>query len=273
MIEREQKRFDALYDKHLAALKLQGMSASTIDVYSRAIRPVTEYFDGVPDQLSQDQLVAYFGDLIDNYSWSLVKIDRNGLQFFWKHVLKQEWTWVEMIKPPQLPEVPEPRGHPVAGTPARKAVAGRLLSGDLHLATATAGVDLCPPACGLQWPVRDRHRDGEVTFRCTDSTSNDVRTLTLTGAEFVWRVIQHVLPRGFHRVRDYGFLRHNARHIRQLEQLILQVNWAARPKPQRPRFSCLARGQRMVVLLVKPPPRFGPTTPVAGSVHGPPLPA
>ena len=107
MIEREQKRFDALYDKHLLALKLQGMSASTIDVYARAVRRVTEYFDCVPDQLSHEQLAAYFGDLIDNYSWSLVKIDRNGLQFFWKHVLKQEWAWVQMIKPPRVRSLPD----------------------------------------------------------------------------------------------------------------------------------------------------------------------
>ena len=35
MIASEQKRFDGLYEQHLRALKLQGYSASTIDVYSR----------------------------------------------------------------------------------------------------------------------------------------------------------------------------------------------------------------------------------------------
>lgn len=74
MIASEKKRFDALYDKHRLALKLQGMSASTIDVYSRAGSRDTDYFDCVPDQLSGDQLVAYFGELID----------RNGVQFFFE---------------------------------------------------------------------------------------------------------------------------------------------------------------------------------------------
>jgi len=32
----EQTRFDTLYQRHLRALKLQGMSDSTIDVYARA---------------------------------------------------------------------------------------------------------------------------------------------------------------------------------------------------------------------------------------------
>ena len=33
-----------------------------------------------------EQLEGYFSELVDSHSWSTVKIDRNGLQFFWKHV-------------------------------------------------------------------------------------------------------------------------------------------------------------------------------------------
>jgi len=107
MIISEKKRFDRLYDKHLLALKLQGLSASTIDVYSRAVRRVTDYFDCVPDQLSIEQLTDYFGELVDRYSWATVRVDRNGLQFFWKHVLKRDWRWVEIIKPPQVRTLPD----------------------------------------------------------------------------------------------------------------------------------------------------------------------
>jgi integrase len=107
MIASEQKRFDGLYEQHLRALKLQGYSGSTIDVYSRAVRRLTEHFDCVPDQLSTDQLADYFAELVDARSWSLVKIDRNGLQFFWKHILKQDWSWVEIIKPPRVRTLPD----------------------------------------------------------------------------------------------------------------------------------------------------------------------
>ncbi len=58
MIESEKKRSDALCDQHLRALKLQGSSASTIDVYSRAVRRLVAYFDRVPDQLSVEQLAV-----------------------------------------------------------------------------------------------------------------------------------------------------------------------------------------------------------------------
>ena len=33
--------------------------------------------------------------------------DRNGLQFFWKYVLKTDWQWVKMIKPPKVSTLPD----------------------------------------------------------------------------------------------------------------------------------------------------------------------
>jgi len=95
--------------------------------------------------------------------------------------------------------------------------------------------------------------DGQVTFRYTDGRSKETRTETLPGEDFVWRVIQHVLPRGFHRVRDYGFLHHNARKLLHLLQLILRVVIKAKPKQERPAFCCSACGQPMVVTGVSRP--------------------
>ena len=103
----ENARFDALYQAHLRALKLRGMSASTIDVYSRAVRRVAEYYDCCPDTLTTEQLEVYFAALVDSHSWSTVKIDRIGLQFFWQHVLKLDWRWIEIIKVPQVRTLPD----------------------------------------------------------------------------------------------------------------------------------------------------------------------
>ena len=107
MHPKERMRFDRLYAKHLRALKLQGYSESTIDVYARAVRRVGDYFDCVPDKLDEEQLAEYFSELIDSHSWSTVRVDRNGLQFFWATVLKRDWQWVEMIKPPQVRSLPD----------------------------------------------------------------------------------------------------------------------------------------------------------------------
>jgi len=103
----EKARFDQLYQHHLRALKLHGMSDSTIDVYARAVRRVAAYYDACPDQLTVEQLEVYFAALVESHSWSTVKVDRIGLQFFWQHVLKLDWRWVEIIKVPQIRTLPD----------------------------------------------------------------------------------------------------------------------------------------------------------------------
>ena len=103
----EQSRFDDLYQRHLRMLKLQGKSVKTIDVYARAVRRVSKHFDCCPDQLTPEQLEIYFGQLVDSHSWSTVKVDRNGLQFFWRHVLGLDWQWVKIIKPPKIQTIPD----------------------------------------------------------------------------------------------------------------------------------------------------------------------
>lgn len=107
MTPAEQTRFDRLYQAHLRALKLQGLSQSTIDLYARAVRRLSTHFDCCPERLSTDQLATYFAKLVDSHSWSTVKVDRNGLQFYWQHVLKQDWTWVEIIKVPKVQSLPD----------------------------------------------------------------------------------------------------------------------------------------------------------------------
>ena len=107
MNESETKRFNTLYKRHQKTLKLQGKAEKTIDAYSRAIRRVRDYFDCSPDKLKPEQLENYFADLVESHSWSTVKIDRLGLQHFWKHVLKRDWNWVDIVKPPQIKSIPD----------------------------------------------------------------------------------------------------------------------------------------------------------------------
>ena len=60
MTAAEQVRFDKLYNLHLIALKLRGMSENTIGSYARAVRRVSSHFDCYPDQLTFEQLGIYF---------------------------------------------------------------------------------------------------------------------------------------------------------------------------------------------------------------------
>jgi integrase/recombinase XerD len=107
MNKAQQKKFDSLYQQHVNALHRQGKAATTIDVYARAVRRISEFFDVCPDRITQAQLKDYFTALVKSHSWSTVKVDRNGLQFFYKHILNQEWTWVDIVKPPQKKVLPD----------------------------------------------------------------------------------------------------------------------------------------------------------------------
>lgn len=106
MTKSEQARFDALYAKHLRALKLQGKSQKTIDAYARAVRRIAAWFDCCPDALDPDELAEYFAELVESHSWSTVKVDRYGLQFFYRYVLKQEFQWAELVRPPKVRALP-----------------------------------------------------------------------------------------------------------------------------------------------------------------------
>jgi hypothetical protein len=75
--------------------------------------------------------------------------------------------------------------------------------------------------------------DGErVTFRWKDyAHGNKQRKMTLAGTEFLRRFIQHVLPRGFVRIRQFGFLANSCRTGRlSLARQLLTVT----PKPREP---------------------------------------
>jgi site-specific recombinase XerD len=103
----EVKRFAALYERHLKLLKLQGKSDSTISAYSRAVRRIRDRYDCCPDTLTKEQLENYFVDLVESHSWSTVKIDRLGLMFYWKFVLKLDWQWLNIVKPPKIKTIPD----------------------------------------------------------------------------------------------------------------------------------------------------------------------
>ena len=54
--------------------------------------------------------------------------------------------------------------------------------------------------------------DTHVTFRHKDRNTDVWRTMRLPGVEFLRRFLQHVLPRGFHKVRYYGLWHHSKRN-------------------------------------------------------------
>lgn len=82
------------------------------------------------------------------------------------------------------------------------------------------------------------NQNGKVTFRYVENKTSQTRTRTVNGEDFLWLVLQHVLPKGFRRVRDFGFLHGNAKQRLALVQLILKVLVEAKIPRPRPVFPC-----------------------------------
>lgn len=100
-------QFTAHYKKHQKSLKLCGLQPKTIEAYSRALRRIGNYFDSGCDDLTSEQLLEYFHDLLEHHSWSTVKLDLYGLKFFYSHVLSKTWEEIPLIKPPKTSRIPD----------------------------------------------------------------------------------------------------------------------------------------------------------------------
>jgi hypothetical protein len=100
------------------------------------------------------------------------------------------------------------------------------------------------PAQVLKYLARYTHRvaisnarllklhEGKVTFRFKDyADDHRQKTLTLSAEEFLRRFVQHVLPRGFVKIRHYGLLanRHRKEKLALCRRLLLPL--AAQPVP------------------------------------------
>ena len=93
--------------------------------------------------------------------------------------------------------------------------------------------------------------DGQVKFSYRESKTNHIKTKVLAPEDFIWRILQHVLPRGFRRVRDYGFLHGNARLMLKRIQLILHVKLSDK-QPEKIGICCRQCLQAMEIIAVMP---------------------
>lgn len=95
--------------------------------------------------------------------------------------------------------------------------------------------------------ITDNH-NGQVTFSYQNNETGKTEERTLKGEDFLWLVLQHVLPKGFRRVRDHGFLHCRAKRWLQLVQLILRVILKPLKPVIRPKHTCRMCGSDMKLI-------------------------
>lgn len=82
-------------------------------------------------------------------------------------------------------------------------------------------------ALGSQRILLDQ--DGFITFKYKDTQDKAWHTLRLPAQEFIRRFLQHVLPKGFQRVRSYGWL--SAAATARWNRILALLDWTP-PAPQ-----------------------------------------
>jgi hypothetical protein len=145
-----------------------------------------------------------------------------------RHVLSPAKTWNVQVKPVG-------RGRTALRYLARYVqrsafAAGRLLGYDAH---------------------------GKVRLKWTSGQTGRTSVMTLHPHEFIRRWLLHVLPKGFTRVRHYGFLGSAARRTRLL--IRLQLGELGEPAPELPEpvpFTCECCGGELTFLREIAPVRF-----------------
>ncbi len=93
-------------------------------------------------------------------------------------------------------------------------------------------------------------KNGKVTFRYQNSKTKKMAFKTVTGEQFLWLLLQHVLPKRFRRTRNFGFLHPNSKRLIQVIQLLfgLDPNKALAWIKERPKMLCRYCGGVMEVI-------------------------
>ena len=103
---------------------------------------------------------------------------------------------------------------------------------------------------------------GLVTFRYVNSKTKQEEYRTVPGETFLWLILQHVLPKGFRRARNFGFLHPNSKRLIGIIQYLfgLDPNRAVSWMRARPLWSCPCCGAKMNVLKTRLKPCFANST-------------
>ena len=91
-------------------------------------------------------------------------------------------------------------------------------------------------------------KNGQVTFRYRNGKTGALETRTVSGVEFLRLVLQHTLPRGFRRARNYGFLHSNSKRTIALLQLQLRIIPKLCESRPRPALLCSCCGGEMRIV-------------------------
>jgi len=110
----------------------------------------------------------------------------------------------------------------------------------------------------------------QVSFRYRNAKTGRMERRAVSGAQFLWLVLQHVLPKGFRRARNFGFLHPNCKRLIALLHLLLKfapgraLAWVKARAPIR----CSCCGAVMVIVKTRIRTTFAGPVPVPLALGG-----
>src|SRR3989338_4610716 len=90
-----------------------------------------------------------------------------------------------------------------------------------------------------------RFEQGRITFRYPHARTQEKRHLTLPADTFIGRFLQHVLPRGFTKIRYYGLLSPTGRTDLERARHLLDLHAAPDARPSAAASATASRGSTL----------------------------
>lgn len=94
--------------RNLQDLQLRAMSKSTQESYQHAVRKISEHYDKLPDQITENEIREYFLYLrnVRKYGRSASTLAMCGLKFFYTYTLKRDWPTLTLVRAPHEKKLP-----------------------------------------------------------------------------------------------------------------------------------------------------------------------
>jgi hypothetical protein len=103
--------------------------------------------------------------------------------------------------------------------------------------------------------------NGAITFRYVEGKNKIVKYRKVAAVKFLWLIMQHVLPKGFRRARNFGFLHPNSKRLIQLLQYFCKFDPARLlVSSKRPSLKCCCCGALMVIVKTRIYPGYSDKT-------------
>lgn len=92
----------------LADLQLAGYSPKTQQGYLMAVRGLAKHYMRSPDQLSEEEVRAFFLHLINERKSapSTIRIYLYGIKFFFTKTLQRQWAFLDLVRPAKRKKLP-----------------------------------------------------------------------------------------------------------------------------------------------------------------------